>query len=358
MRTMDFDYCKITAINNGSGKVTCEEDLMGYHYGALVSSEADYGVDMRAEVFLLDRNIKIQASTDDIGNILGEVWGCRVLVADFYEPSLTLRSGSLNLDNVQVYNCSQKFTWKSAVQWEGASRASSKVTNSVISSGKGMGMRIYNSANVVLEGNVIADFVSQGIWVQNSQSITIDNNWVHHVIPWADETPVIKVYPILPDFYLGGITATEMTSKIILRRNVVSGTWHHGIHFRPMECDETVVEGSTDFIFENNIAHSISGNGAIAENVENRCTEVKDFIGYKCTEATINLGGKSDVNRGTNLVSIDSVHGIAVHGGNNGNAELYDCTVYGENEDNMDCPPGSTCDHCFDTTGIVTIQPC
>ena len=52
-------------------------------------------------------------------------------------------------------------------------------------------------------------------------------------------------------------------------------------------------ETTTDFIFENNIAHSISGNGAIAANVGNRCTEVKDFIGYKCTEGTIHIGGAS-----------------------------------------------------------------
>ena len=118
MRTMDFDYCKIESYNSGSGLVKCEEELEGYHYGAGSSSEDDYGVDMRAEVFVLERNIKIQASTDDIGSIIKEAWGGRILVADFFEPSLTLRKGSLIMDNVQVYNCSQKQTYKSAIKWE------------------------------------------------------------------------------------------------------------------------------------------------------------------------------------------------------------------------------------------------
>lgn len=59
MRTMDFDYCKIQEIDTGTGRIKCEENLEGFHYGAAGSSEDDWGIDMRAEVFLIDRNIKI-----------------------------------------------------------------------------------------------------------------------------------------------------------------------------------------------------------------------------------------------------------------------------------------------------------
>ena len=65
------------------------------------------------------------------------------------------------------------------------------------------------------------------------------------------------------------------------------------------------------------------------------------------------LGGPSDLNIGRNLVSIDNRYGIGLHSGNGGVAHLYDSTAYGELEDNEDCPEGSVCDHCFDTTGIV-----
>jgi len=78
--------------------------------------------------------------------------------------------------------------------------------------------------------------------------------------------------------------------------NIVAGSWHHGFHFVPSRCGET----NPDFIFEGNLAHSISGYGAVALNVANPCTEVRDFTAYKVTEASIMLGGPSTVNRGIN----------------------------------------------------------
>jgi len=87
--------------------------------------------------------------------------------------------------------------------------------------------------------------------------------------------------------------------------------------------------------------------------------EVEDFIAYKCTEASIMFGGPgSEKNIGRNLTSIESRYGIAVNSGGGGDAELWDSTVYGELEDNLDCPPGSPCDHCLDSVGIVLNSAC
>ena len=173
--------------------------------------------------------------------------------------------------------------------------------------------------------------------MQNSGSITIDGNWVHYVRPEADEPPKMRAYPEYNEG-LGAFTLHEGTTKMTVRNNIASGSWHHGFKYRPGKCDEPNQQRDTDFIFENNVAHSISGYGAIAENVVNKCTEVRDFIAYKCTEASIMLGGSSKLNRGTNLRSIDNRYGIAVHGGGGGDAELIDSKVYGELTDNYDCP--------------------
>ena len=137
----------------------------------------------------------------------------------------------------------------------------------------------------------------------------------------------------------------------------MSGTWHHAFHFKPRECDLSShvakTEDNPDFVFENNVAHSISGYGAIAANVENRCTIVQDFRAYKCTWMSIHLAGSAEANVGRNLVSVDSRYGIGVHAGGDGSAYVYNSRVYGSNEDNQDCPSGSICDHCFDSLGIV-----
>jgi hypothetical protein len=73
---------------------------------------------MRATVLMLSRNVKIVASTEDISYSLRDAWGCRVLVADFYEKDWSYQAGNLYMDYVEIKNCSQRYTEKSALSWE------------------------------------------------------------------------------------------------------------------------------------------------------------------------------------------------------------------------------------------------
>ena len=59
-------------------------------------------------------------------------------------------------------------TYKAAIAWEGAFGGESRVKDSVISSGRAIGVMIKNSANVNFENNVIANFIQHGIWVKQS----------------------------------------------------------------------------------------------------------------------------------------------------------------------------------------------
>ena len=144
-----------------------------------------------------------------------------------------------------------------------------------------------NSANIEIVDTTVADFIQQGIWLTNSWNCTLDGVWVHHVIPEVDTIPEMDAYPIIEKYAIGGITASQGTSDMTIRNSIVSGVWKTGYHFTPEECDEDshqVVSGSnSDFVFENNLAHSISGYGAVAANVENKCTIVRDFVAWKCT---------------------------------------------------------------------------
>ena len=129
---------------------------------------------------------------------------------------------------------------------------------------------------------------------------------MHHILPDDDEPPVINQWPIVADYEIGGITASQSNSKMTVINNVVSGVWQVAFHFKPLRCDERPNPGNPDYDFYNNVAHSVSGNGAVALNVANSCTEVRDFVAYKCTHSAIVLGGPSDINRGRNIVSIDN----------------------------------------------------
>ena len=93
--------------------VTLDAPLLYYHWGAGESTAGEYnGVDMRGEVILLTRNIKIQG--EDVDG-----WGGQILVSDYFETDGTWRKGSLIMDNVQVYNCSQLDTFHAAIRFEG-----------------------------------------------------------------------------------------------------------------------------------------------------------------------------------------------------------------------------------------------
>jgi len=112
---------------------------------------------------------------------------------------------------------------------------------------------------------------------------------VHSILTWVDEDigPEMIKYP--RSWPLGAMTLSSGNRNMVVTDNIVSGSWHHGYHFTPKRC----TDDEPDFVFERNVAHTISGYGAIAANVENDCTEVKDFAAYKVTEAAIMLGGAS-----------------------------------------------------------------
>ena len=99
---LQYDHSDYRTIEKfEGGLVTLTEPLNFYHWGAAASTEDDYnGVDMRGEVILLSRNIKIKG--EDVDG-----WGGQVFVTDYFETDGTWRKGQVIFDNVQMYNCSQ-----------------------------------------------------------------------------------------------------------------------------------------------------------------------------------------------------------------------------------------------------------
>jgi hypothetical protein len=69
-RFNDSDTAKIVTYNGLTGELVLDRALSAYHFGAATSTATKYyGVDIRNEVYLLNRNIKIAG--EDI-----EAWGC------------------------------------------------------------------------------------------------------------------------------------------------------------------------------------------------------------------------------------------------------------------------------------------
>jgi len=99
------DEGEIVSYDAATGLVTLTAALKYYHFGAAVSTGGEYnGLDMRGEVILLTRNIKIVG--EDI-----ESWGAQFVTSDTTEydvvnDSIVTRYGQAFIDNVEFYNCS------------------------------------------------------------------------------------------------------------------------------------------------------------------------------------------------------------------------------------------------------------
>ena len=73
---MHSDYAEIQTYDNLTGKVKLTETLKYYHWGDFSSTEGDYnGVDMRGEIVLLSRNVRI------VGNDSDE-WGGTIVTSE------------------------------------------------------------------------------------------------------------------------------------------------------------------------------------------------------------------------------------------------------------------------------------
>lgn len=175
-----WDYTVVSTYDATSGLVTLQTPLNYYHWGASTSTAADYnGVDMRGEVLLLSRNIRIVG--EDI-----ESWGCQIVTSDSVEVdaatgNIVTRTGSSIMDSVEIYNCSQIDTFKAALRFESAVQSHSSVTNSAIHNGLGWGINVKASKNILFKDNVIFGFRPIGVGIDVSHNITFDNNVVGKV---------------------------------------------------------------------------------------------------------------------------------------------------------------------------------
>lgn len=95
MRHLDSDYATLVSYDIGSGLTDIDTPLEYYHFGTGSTTVPDYGVDMRGEVVLLNRNVQIVGTLDDD-------WGCQVFTTDIID-GLSFRSGKTTIKNAEVF---------------------------------------------------------------------------------------------------------------------------------------------------------------------------------------------------------------------------------------------------------------
>lgn len=119
--------------------MTITTALQFYHYGAF--SAGDYGVDMRGEVILLSRNVRVVGDPNDS-------WGCTFVATDYIQGDGSMQAANITLDNIEFYNCSQRNTYKAALRFENIISMPQLVTNSVVHGSLAWSLYVKASSNV------------------------------------------------------------------------------------------------------------------------------------------------------------------------------------------------------------------
>jgi hypothetical protein len=116
---------------------------------------------MRGEVILLTRNVKVIGDDTDS-------WGGQIVVSDNVEDSGAKRSGQLTMDHVEVYNCSQMNTFKSAIRFEGVNNLTQVVRNVAVHGSLSWSISSQSASNILIEDSAFIGARQIGLHVMQS----------------------------------------------------------------------------------------------------------------------------------------------------------------------------------------------
>lgn len=147
------------------------EPFEHYHFGG-ESTAADFsGVDMRGEVVLLTRNVRVVAEESND-------WGCAILTSEIINFDQTIQFGELKLDNVEIYRGGQDDTYKSGIRFEGALRGTSLVENSVVWGGIAKPLYMKNAKNVTVKNTALIGGYQFGAMIRTVTNVQLDGLFV------------------------------------------------------------------------------------------------------------------------------------------------------------------------------------
>ena len=344
----------VKAYDSETGKITLHGSVVYNHYGTAESTADKYnGVDIRGEVLLLSRNIRIVG--EDVWS-----WGCQVVTSDTVEFDMETmetktRVGQMLIDNVEIYNCSQIDTERAALRFEQALSSHQRVTNSAVHNGLGWGARVIDSKNVEMNNNIFFSFRPVVVGIDSTQNMTFDSNFAGGSV---ERTTFESLDQVVDKAGLVCVCSYGMSkcSDILVTNNIAAGGIYAGFVVAGHQCGD--YENSK---FYGNVAHSMGGpdmgHGIIFfpdTNVPglSTCFETSYNAAYKNYYQGIYAYFRSDHVKISHSTLIDNRNGFGAQVKVNGFTpseyedmivELNDNVIYGESEAS-DCPEdGSFC---------------
>ena len=224
------------------------------------------------------------------------------------------------MDNVQVYNCSQKDTFKSSIRFEGSygnSTSPSKITNCAVHNGLDWGLSILNAANIEVKDSHFVGYRGLGVRIDSASSITFTGNFVGDVR--RRKLNVLGMFIdkeacIAYGSYLSPSSGT-VTRDMIFENNIAAGCPFAGIVGPGEDCDAV-----DPVSLKNNTAHSVDGMGIYAyanpaSTTSSSCWSMGYARAYKTVEACVLAFVPTNELRAHHITCLDSVQGMSMQTG-------------------------------------------
>jgi len=271
----DFQTAEVMTVQTVANlrTITVTSELFKTHYGASAPERVgDHVSDVRAEVALLSRNVKIQGR--DLGS--STYYGCHVYITSDEGEGYY---GSAQLSNVEVYKCGQHNTERYALNFYelGTAGASSSVTDCAIHNSFNVGIKVDNCHSMSLVGNVIHGTLGSSVDVAGSNGVTVSGNLAGGAVRRSSNRS--EMFQEIANFIL---CAWSRCSQLEVHNNVAAGSHHYS--FLVQDDPAGHCDSNSPSSFSGNLAHS-SRVGLVAMT-STACVRIQGFQVHK----TIELG--------------------------------------------------------------------
>mmetsp|Transcript_467 Transcript_467/g.688 ORF Transcript_467/g.688 Transcript_467/m.688 type:complete len:444 (-) Transcript_467:1809-3140(-) len=310
--TIQHDHADRRVITSiAAGVIELDKALDYYHFGAAESTGALYnGVDIRNEVALLTRNVKIMGEKKD-------GWCGHIMASDLLDNGV-IREGSLILENVEMDYVSQKDVGKGGVRFEnaiGSSNTYSRIKDSVIHDGLDWGLSIVSSNNIEIIDNTIVGWRAVGVKIDKTQNITFTGNLIGDVRArvWTALGMVVDKEACVA---LGSYTNKATINRdFTFKNNIAAGCVYAGFVL-----PANTACGASNEKFSGNVAHSSTRYGTYAyanplSTTNSQCVQWGHYAAYKTQEACAISVMNTKQQKVTHMTCIDVQEGLSINNG-------------------------------------------
>ena len=300
----EFETHTITAIDNGV--ITLDSPIQFYHFGAATATkETPVGtLDMRAEVGLLTRNIKVEGTDEDF-------WGARVYIGEIYDPYFDYYyRGRADLDGVELKNVGQANTTLAGLAFDLLTTGNndiSTVRRCAIRDSQGYSLRISQSTGVTLENNVFYKSYKHQLKFDGSNArIIFRNN-----LAVGNRDRGIKADK--------GDNSVDLIALLYSETNFINSEFSNNI-FAGCEQNCVIARGGAcnvqsegPYTFFDNVVHS-GETGWLVSDPNEECNGISHYTGYKL-EQGIATFFKSRRISASHLIITDTEIGVSLNTG-------------------------------------------